>query len=268
MSSAPLSLRLRRGVPVIARPPGLVQVGVDPHQRVLLPDTREITELLGLLSSRGAARPEQPDLVVVIDRLVRAGLVVDVAGRTALRRVRASRPVRIQGPDPWSGDLADLLTAANVRLCRSRDEAAVHVLVTAGEPDRDAADALVAEALPTLFVSIVDARVRVGPFVVPGMTACLRCLDAHAREHEAHVRALSPAVVPGRAQHHPLDQSPTAVTFALALATGDLVAWVEGRRPTSWSTSTWISDDLAQESRSWTRHPHCGCSWQDRLRTG
>ena len=53
------------------------------------------------------------------------------------------------------------------------------VLVGVGEPDRELLDAWTRAGTPYLLVRLTEGRAVVGPFVVPGTTACLRCLDAH-----------------------------------------------------------------------------------------
>lgn len=259
-------LRLKKGVVVVPRPPGLVQVGSDPRQRVLLPDTEGVQGLLEALTGPGVRVSTAP-VSAELERLVAADLVVDTGDRAQVRRRRATHVVRVHGPEPWAGDLGDLLAANGVGVRGRSQDPGLEVVLGAGEPARELADSLLAEANPVLYVSALDARVRVGPFVVPGLTACLRCLDAHAYDQDGrHPPALEEAV--RRRVEHPLDLAPLAMTAALTLAARDILAWVEGREPPSWSASTWVSDDLSQETRRWTRHPHCGCSWQDHLRVG
>jgi hypothetical protein len=45
----------------------------------------------------------------------------------------------------------------------------------------------------------------------------------------------------------------------------DVVAYVEGEPPSTWSATVTIGPDLDPGRREWARHPHCGCSWADGL---
>jgi hypothetical protein len=117
---------------------------------------------------------------------------------------------------------------------------------------------------PHLLVSNLDARVRLGPFVVPGMTACLRCVDAHRCD-----------VDPGHAlvveQHPPQPGEPcdpALMHLALAWAVRDLLTYVEGELPATWSATVGLAADLAVQRQAWTRHPRCGCSWGEGLVAG
>ena len=50
---------------------------------------------------------------------------------------------------------------------------------------------------------------------------------------------------------------------ALAWAARDLATYADGGRPSTWSTT--LTLDPAHggaETRAWSRHPGCGCSWQ------
>lgn len=264
---SPAPVRLRRGIPVIDRPPGLVQVGLDPERRVLLPDTAEVRAVLDALSGAGAVPPRHRVADQVLHRLQGRGLLVDRVERLDRGRRRGRRPVLVDGPDPWRGDLVDLLTASGARADGNRTTAAVRVLLSPGEPDRALVDDLAGEEAPTLYLGVVDARIRIGPFVVPGVTACLRCVDCHGQDRDPGRPVASLPEVGGRDPVWPADVPPLAMQLALVLVAGDVVAWLEGRRPDSWSASTWVDDDLRSTRTAWSRHPHCGCAWQDMLRT-
>jgi hypothetical protein len=260
MTSSSESLRLRRGVSVLARGNGLLQVGQDPRRRVLLPDTPSIAGFLRDLVG-GVGPPEAPELGEVVATLASRDLVVDVLERRRRHRARSMTSVTVLGPEPWRAELDALLGEAGLTVAPPESRGSVTVLLAAGEPDRDHVDALTHAGDPVLFVSVVDARVRLGPFVLPGITACLRCVDAHlAAVDPWHVGAL--AAVQG---DFPSDLAPLLMRLALVRTAGEVRAWAEGRRPPTWSATTWLGEDLDAEHDSWTRHPHCGCSWGDTL---
>ena len=78
-----------------------------------------------------------------------------------------------------------------------------------------------------------------GPFVVPGRTACLRCIDAHWRLADPdHLPVLTRYVDASRRPRGdggPDPVEPAAGQLAVAWAVRDLLAHVDGDRPTTWS---------------------------------
>ena len=58
---------------------------------------------------------------------------------------------------------------------------------------------------------------------------------------------------------------PLLMQLALAWAVRDLVTYVEGGLPSTWSATVDVRADLTLVRREWTRHPRCGCSWGDAL---
>jgi len=300
-SHTPTWWMLRPGLRVTRRDGTTLQVGLDPRCRTLLPDLPAVRQLLGALHD-GA----QPDLVddtarEAWSRLRSAGLVVDrdqltadlaglggarprsavtaayaVHGDDARRRLReraaARVAVRVLGDHPrasdWERTVGGLLRDAGVQLApRGNDaDATAALIVTGTEPDREVLDRSLATGEPHLLLSTVEGRVRLGPFVVPGRTACLRCVDAHLDEVDPRRSVI---VHQYAEQGWPVDvpppDDPALMTLALAWATRDLVSYLEGDRPSLWSATVRIEPDLALTREEWTRHPHCGCCWGDLL---
>lgn len=161
-------------------------------------------------------------------------------------------PVRLETIGPWRPYVASLAAAAGLRVT-SRAE--VVLLVTDLPGDCAPADPWVVDSRPHLAVVAVPDAVRVGPFVVPGLTACLRCVRAwsDAPDH------------PGRLADRPLTAGPGVDAGLLAVALGwaarDVATWLDGGTPSTWSATATVGVDLDPELRSWPRHPHCGCSW-------
>ena len=61
----------------------------------------------------------------------------------------------------------------------------VVVLARAGSLDPAVTDELVRSGLPHVSVVLREVTAIVGPFVLPGSTSCLRCLDLHRRDRDA-----------------------------------------------------------------------------------
>lgn len=247
----PAPPRLRPGCHVVRRDDGHLQVGVDPPGRVILADRPEVVALLERLED-GLPPPTGRDGDVVA-RLRRAGLLRDDRpvrrGNGAVRLVPRGLEL-----DP----LADLLTAVGVRPVATGGEVAV--VAATGPLPRDAVDPLVAEGTPHLVLTGVGRPgvLRVGPFVVPGQTACLRCVDAH--EGEADPRR---ALVLEQLAERPAAPLGVATTaLAAAWAVRDLQTYLAGGCPATWSASVDL-DDAPPALRSWERHPHCGCAWDE-----
>jgi bacteriocin biosynthesis cyclodehydratase domain-containing protein len=281
------------GAHVLRRHDGSFQVGLDPHDAVVLPDTPAVVSLLARLDG-SAARPADRLTASPLDR---AGLLVDeraaipllavadgdqVAARTAslLRShgprastVVAARAQRAVGPvafgAPTGGRLVrrlrDLLAEAGMAC--AAEEPAVGVLTGLGEPDRELVDAWMRERVPHLVVRLSEGRATVGPFVAPGATACLRCVDAHHTDADPTwpllVRQYAEASRRPRRDGLPEPLDPLLAAVALAWAARDLATYVDGGRPSTWSTTLILDAELtAVETRTWARHPGCGCSWQ------
>ena len=104
-------------------------------------------------------------------------------------------------------------------------------------------DPLVRDEVPHLLVRDHGHEVVVGPFVAPGRTACLRCVDCHLGELDPR-RGLA---VEQAATQQPLVAPPVDATLravALSLAVRDLVTFVEGDQPATWSATITVGRPL------------------------
>jgi bacteriocin biosynthesis cyclodehydratase domain-containing protein len=140
------------------------------------------------------------------------------------------------------------------------------VLLGVGEPDRELVDGWTRGGTPHLLVRLTEGRALVGPFVVPGATACLRCVDAHCTDADPAwpllVQQYAAASASDRPDGVPEPLDPLLAALALAWAARDLAAYVDGRRPSTWSATVTLHPDPGHlETRSWLRHPGCSCTW-------
>ena len=270
---------LRPGFLVSRRDDATLQVGLD--RRALLPDTPATRAVLGRLED-GFPVHDLPGSADVLEVLRTHDLVVDSSdlrrgpravfaahGSDAPRRLaaRAEATVTVVAMDAepelarWATEVAQLVGAIAIAATTDPDPAAtVALLLCSAEPDREALDPLIVTGQPHLPVVTHEGGVRLGPFVVPGVTACLRCVDAHLDEGDGR-RGLVLRQLSGT----PTPVDPATRTAAAALAVRDVVAYVDGDRPATWSATTLVGPAPGLEHRAWLRHPHCGCCWDDLL---
>lgn len=246
-------LRLQPGLHVVRRDDHHVQVGLDPPWRVLAPDEPEVRRLLGDLAEGRPAAPGSPAAHRTLAALLEAGMLVaqhppDEARQPAGHRVavHATREVH-----------ADLVRALRQVGCDPDPEAPVALVAAAGEVRRTEADQHQRDGRPHQLLSATARGWSVGPFVLPGATACLRCVDAHRAERDPR-RALVVDQLAGRAVAPP---DPLVATIAAAWAVRDLLTFLEGGEPSTWSSTVELGPDLRPRRHPWRRHPHCGCAW-------
>ena len=291
---------LRPGTHVLARSADELQVGLDPRSALVLPDSDEVRHSLALLAASADrddhTRPttlallEQHDLVLderaLIPRPGRGG-VAGPASAALARAAGSEAPARRRARDGFATDvvgfghpagahlrdeLVDLLAAAGLPRPRARSTTATAATVAAGvllgvgEPDRELVDAWTRAGTPYLVLRLTEGRAVIGPFVVPGRTACLRCIDAHHTDADPAwpllVRQYATACRRDRADGTPEPVDPLLARLAVAWAARDLTAYADGGRPSTWSTTVTLDarpDRL--ETQAWLRHPGCGCSW-------
>lgn len=287
---------LRPGLQVVNRDRRTVQVGLV-HAVVLPRDpvTDAVLEALSEgspLPSGGAADGLLRELVarsVVVPAEVVAATnpthaptgaagaaVVAEHGQAApeVRQRRRGTTVGLSGPADLLSGTEPLLRAAGVAVTPLDEvpgRADVVVLASHGEPSRNRVDRLVQDSVPHVLVTAVDGVVRVGPFVDPGRTACLRCLDAHEADRDPR-RPLVLAQYAARSGgvradgvDHPV--APTTWLLAVAAAADDVVRFVDGDRPRLWSRTLTLSGPDPAPVR-WLRHPRCGCTWGEGLAVG
>jgi len=279
---------LAPGLRVLQRSRGELQVGLGPDHRVLLADTEPVRRTLDHLL-RGEAVPDDPQSREVLDALAPAivdgsGLVApdiaagDVAA-VALRdpsgypeRLAARRDATVSVTGTLGAvDPRPLLTAAGLRCDdrrtgpRSASAPSVALALSLGEIDRAELDAWLRGRVPHLVLRLVEGHALVGPFVVPGRTACLRCIDAHRTIEDPRTPTLAARHAQARDDRldgvaEPVDTA--LATLAVAWAVRDLVTHVDAERPSTWSATVQLAPGLESVTQTeWLRHPACGCSW-------
>ena len=256
-------LRLLPGLRLVRRDADHVQLGVDPPRCAVLRDLPEVRRLVSDLAV--GHRPDDPGpeegraLAAIID----AGLLV--ADDAAERRARVAQArVRVDASPEVAAAVTVLLEAAGVPVADRPVRPDVVLLVSQGEVPRSRLDPLVRDEVPHLLVRDHGHEIVVGPFVLPGQTACLRCVDCHLGDLDPR-RGLA---VEQAATQDPLVVPPVDATLrslALSVAVRDLVTFAEDDPPATWSATITVGRPLDLSPRRWLRHPACGCAWGDLL---
>ncbi|WP_408898825.1 hypothetical protein ACJ5H2_06870 [Nocardioides sp. R1-1] len=278
---------LRPGTVVLLRSPGVLQVGLS-GPTLCLPDLPEVRRLLtGLREPHGphavAEAAQLPAAAAqALERLLGAGLALPApaaaatppelapllppllaqTGPDAVRRAAARRSaaVVLDVPDRLRRVLGPLLDAAGLRAVEPGDEGRVRLVVADGVLARERLDPLVRSSVPHLVVAGDAARLRVGPFVDPGRTACLRCVDAHESLHDERLPLLV-AQAAEQCSQRPPPRDPLLDRLALTWVVRDLARWLEGDEPSTWSATVDLDPTAAPSLTRWGRHPYCGCAW-------
>ena len=198
---------VKPGAAVLRRDIDHLQVGTSPgvilHDRPgLYPFLRSLDGTRDLPTLRRHAPVEHPELGAEVDEvlapLIAAGVVIDLPD-VAPPRLRVS--LAHDGPSTGLAQLVGTLAAAvNIDVLPDAD---LTVTISSGEPPRAPLIDAVSAGVAHLIVVVDGEDVRIGPFVVPGRTPCLGCLDLHRSGWDP----IWPALVPqfGSAQRHALD---------------------------------------------------------------
>lgn len=182
------------------------------------------------------------------------------------RRWQARRACRvsIRGGGATATSLTDLLAVSGVATEDTPHQAPDLVVLTHDhEPPADLLEPLVRDDVAHLVGGLRDATARVGPFVVPGWSACTRCYDLHRTAVEPSWRwrraLLAQPVV------HPLGRTTAplpVVQLAAALLAFEVLAFAEGRTPQTCGSTLELSVDHPVPVRHRVEpHPWCGCVW-------
>jgi hypothetical protein len=229
----------------------VAQVGCDPA---------EAAELVGALGSvvlADAAAELDPRRRPVV-RLAGTGPLVDEVGRllesASLGVVLEDRESAAAAPGP--GPAADRRGRAGetssssststsprarraVRRPRSAREG-VHVGVLVGGlvPDPVVSAEWLRRDVPHLVVRVGDRSVRVGPVVVPGVTACARCLHLHDGDRDSAWPALA-----GQLVTLPVPPPPLLVARDAAVRTARRALQLARSAEAAWASETTVAGD-------------------------
>jgi bacteriocin biosynthesis cyclodehydratase domain-containing protein len=268
-----MHLQLAPGLRVVRRGPHELQVGLY-DRRLVLPRNVHTEHVLARLAEGGPLDLDDPAVASTVSRLVAAGCARPLRVSEQRSAHRAGAPVCLLGDDLGAGSgtgsgpgTSVLLQHAGLTEVVSDPARAAVVLVGShGEVARELTDPLVRDGIAHLVVRLVDGGAVVGPFVVPGRTPCLRCIDARRLlDDPHHVPVLARYVAASQRPPEALDADltePALVALALAWAVRDLLAHVDGARPTTWGTTVRLGPEPSQQVQTaWAIDPECGCCW-------
>ncbi len=285
---------LRPGLNVLRRDPRTLQLGLEwpgvaavqasPSIRAVLDAVDGFRDIAGVVLAATAQGVPADDARHALEALLDAGVLVDQA---------VVRPPAV--PDPtWSGFwlLAGPRSTASGVL-KSRQTALVHVPVTgqvarlvAGllaqeqlpmtpdanaatllvvaadqEPSRDVADEAMRSGRPFLCVGVRELVGLVGPFVVPGRTACLRCVDLSRSQLDPCWPTLLAAAQSGPAKV--ASCPPSLIAATAAYAAQEIALWGSGALPVCCDSVVEIPHGLGEvQTIAYPPHPECGCGWR------
>ena len=140
------------------------------------------------------------------------------------------------------------------------DGAAVALTVVAVdtvEVDRVLTAHLLRADQPHLLLRSSASMVTVGPLVLPGRTACLRCTDLARRDADPGWPVLLRQLT---ALHQPA--GPVLAAWAAGVAAAQVLAHLAGSVPEAAGATLELDEtDYLMRWRAWPQHVGCGCSW-------
>ena len=158
-------------------------------------------------------------------------------------------------PSPPAGHSAGRSTASRTRPRRPS------LVILADSHRRDLPATLSRDQVPHLAASASEAIGVVGPLVLPGRSACLRCLDLTRAERDP-AWPLILAQLAGHAGADPAACDAVLATMVAAQATAQALAFID-RGPAAVAvisgTLELVLPDWQWRRRTWQPHHECGC---------
>jgi hypothetical protein len=263
--------------------PGVAAVTDSPAVRAVLDAVDGFRDVSGVVLAVEAGGIPRDDAYQAVDALLDSGALVDQAttkpatldaalwstmwllsgprgNAAAVLRSRHQTSVYVEGCGKVAGLVAQLVVAEHLRLTTTAEDATLVVLASDVETSRDRADDAMRRGVPFLCVGIRELVGLVGPFVVPGRTACLRCVDL-AR---AQLDPCWTTLVASMQSNRPTTPAgaPSLVTVTAGYASQEIALWASGTLPATCDGVVEIPHGLgAVQTVPFQQHPECGCDW-------
>lgn len=251
-------LRLAPSHAPLWRTPSSLQLGAEPGIRVddvtpwqesllsALHDGIPDAMLLPLATVAGAPADAAAAFVARISPAL-------IAGARPRLRVRVELPADVDAADAaalaGALDVGGVEVVATTRWAEPEPDPAVPVILVAYRlVDPRRAATLMARDVPHLPLELAGDRVTVGPFVIPGVTACLACAHAHRRDADPSWPLLAAQM---------LERGPVRTDQALLWEAGILAGRLLA--PAAPQTAS-VTVSAANVRRSWHGHrTHATC---------
>ena len=238
----------------------------------------EIAEqVLALLATAGALNDFPAGTLRVLSPPLRARMAAELAtvslahgdgdggARTLARRLAAQ--IRIHGGGRVGGGLAGLLRASGIGCVAYSDpgqaptsQARPDLAILVGRQPMELRARLMREQIPHLAASADEAIGIVGPLVIPGRTACLRCMDLTRTDRDP-AWPLILAQLAGRAPDPLACDAPLAAAVA-AQAAAQGLAFIDRAAVADAVTNGTLELVLPGwqwRRRTWMSHQDCSC---------
>lgn len=191
-------------------------------------------------------------------------------GRAAAQQLASAGIGSLVVQDPSMGDeLAEAAPWTSIHLWPSTVRVDAVLLVPdarhgATEPQRQEADALLRDGVPHLVATVQESTGRVGPFVLPGTTSCLRCVDlTRAETDPAWPAVLDQLMAPTPTPPGGLPATDSALAALVGVwAALEILALIHGLAVSTAGATVEVSlTGPSPARRAWAPHPACGCRW-------
>jgi bacteriocin biosynthesis cyclodehydratase domain-containing protein len=129
------------------------------------------------------------------------------------------------------------------------------------------ADDLVRSGDPHIVVGVREATAVIGPFVIPGASACLRCLELHRSDRDPAWPLIAAQLAADGHRSWVEACDVTLATLAASVCALQVLTFIDGSEPAAVDGTLELAlPDWRIRRRSWSPHPACGCCWPGRLR--
>lgn len=265
--------------------PGVATLADNPSVRAVLDAIDGFRDIAGVARAAAATGVSPDEVQSALDALIDAGLVVDervvrpaavdedvwaawwlLAGPEAtaadIARHRRGTRAWVTGRGRLSDAVRRVLDDERVPVARTLAEATVHVVAADHELARDTVDEAMRRGVPFLCASLRDLVGVVGPFVVPGRTACLRCVDLARAQRDPCWPTLIASTQVARPRTMAVAPSLAAVTGSYAAS--ETALWASGFLPVTCDAVVEIPHGIGQvQTVAYQPHPACGCGWSE-----
>lgn len=238
------AFRLVEGAQITRLGGGTLQIYLDPARRVRVVDSPQNRELLRRLRAPGEG--EIDPINRTLQLLREQGLVSTITSITIAEQRLVDARVFTRGlelsPTTWRSlglRRVSRLQNANFAILIGKTQTSSQTVTNA--------------QIPHVLGDYPGGTPRLGPFIVPGTTPCLACIEPQALDDDP-LAATTPSADP------PRDDSAQGLLQSFLLQ--DLLTWLRGELPWTWARTILLgTNPQTSRLRDWLRHPECTCTW-------